>query len=147
MITRNDAAAGLFNGDVGLCLLGLDGQMRVWFEVTVAGAAANDGTDAQASPGSSRGVRAFAPGALPEHRGAFAVTIHKSQGSEYDHVALLLPPDADNRILSRQLLYTGASRARPTLELWATDPALDAAIATPVMRAGGLRQRLALSRE
>ena len=147
MITRNDAAAGLFNGDVGLCLRGMDGQMRVWFEITVARAGATDNTDAQASVGSNRGVRAFAPGALPEHRGAFAVTIHKSQGSEYDHVALLLPPDADNRILSRQLLYTGASRARHTLELWATDRALDAAIATPITRAGGLRQRLGWSRE
>ena len=87
-------------------------------------------------------MRAFAPGGLPDHRGAFAVTIHKSQGSEYDHVALLLPPEADNRILSRQLLYTGASRARHTLELWATAAALAAALATPITRAGGLRQRL-----
>ena len=142
MIARNDAAAGLFNGDVGLCLRGADGQMRVWFEVTLARGVPASGTDAQASASSNRSVRAFAPGGLPEHRGAFAVTIHKSQGSEYDHVALLLPPDADNRILSRQLLYTGASRARHSLELWATDAALATALATPVLRAGGLRQRL-----
>jgi exodeoxyribonuclease V alpha subunit len=135
LITRNDAAAGLFNGDLGLCLLGTDGQLRVWFE-----AAATDGDGAAA--GGQRRVRALAPGNLPAHEGGFALTIHKSQGSEYDHVALLLPPDADNRILSRQLLYTGASRARRVLELWATDAALEMAIATPVRRAGGLRQRL-----
>ncbi len=140
MITRNDAAAGLFNGDVGLCLRHADGQLRVWFEVTVARVAA--GAAADASAASTRSVRAFAPGNLPEHQGAFAVTIHKSQGSEYGHVALLLPPDADNRILSRQLLYTGASRAKHVIEIWATDAALSTAIATPVLRAGGLRQRL-----
>jgi exodeoxyribonuclease V alpha subunit len=136
LITRNDAAAGLFNGDVGLCLLGTDGQLRVWFE-----AAATSG-DGAATAGGPRSVRALAPGNLPAHAAGFALTIHKSQGSEYDHVALLLPPDADNRILSRQLLYTGASRARRVLELWATDAALETAIATPVRRAGGLRQRL-----
>lgn len=148
MITRNDAAAGLFNGDVGICLLDTDGQLRVWFEVTVARAAA-------ASPGApatahntvrNRSVRAFAPGSLPEHQGAFAVTIHKSQGSEYGHVALLLPPDADNRILSRQLLYTGASRAREVVEVWGTAAALAVAITTPVVRAGGLQQRLRVDR-
>ncbi len=136
LITRNDAAAGLFNGDVGLCLLGTDGQLRVWFE-----AAATSG-DGAATAGGPRSVRALAPGNLPAHAAGFALTIHKSQGSEYDHVALLLPPDADNRILSRQLLYTGASRARRVLELWATDAALETAIATPVRRAGGLRRRL-----
>jgi exodeoxyribonuclease V alpha subunit len=135
LITRNDAAAGLFNGDLGLCLLGTDGQLRVWFE-----AATTAGDEAVAN--GQRGVRALAPGNLPTHEAGFALTIHKSQGSEYDHVALLLPPEADNRILSRQLLYTGASRARRVLELWATDAALEAAIATPVRRAGGLRQRL-----
>lgn len=140
LVTRNDAAAGLFNGDVGLCLRGDDDRLRVWFEVTAPPDSDTDAVDANAT--SHRSVRAFAPGALPEHRGAFAVTIHKSQGSEYDHVALLLPPDADNRILSRQLLYTGASRARHALELWATDEALAAALATPIVRAGGLRQRL-----
>ena len=145
MITRNDAAAGLFNGDVGICLLGADGQLRVWFEVTVARGAMPAASTANAI--SNRGVRAFAPGSLPEHQGAFAVTIHKSQGSEYGHVALLLPPDADNRILSRQLLYTGASRAREVVEVWGTADALAAAIATPVLRAGGLQRRLRVARE
>ena len=144
MITRNDAAAGLFNGDVGICLRDPDGQMRVWFEI-IAAQRSTPGTLAPpAATASNRGVRAFAPGSLPEHQGAFAVTIHKSQGSEYDHVALLLPPDADNRILSRQLLYTGVSRAKHVVETWATDAALAIGIATPVLRAGGLRQRLQL---
>jgi exodeoxyribonuclease V alpha subunit len=70
------------------------------------------------------------------------VTIHKSQGSEYDHVAVLLPPDAENRILSRQLLYTGVSRAKQAIELWGTDVACQTAIATPVRRASGLAARM-----
>ena len=143
MITRNDAAAGLFNGDVGVCLRDMDGQLRVWFEVSAAHRSSSKVDETAADSASARAVRGFTPGSLPEHQGAFAVTIHKSQGSEYDHVAVLLPPDADNRILSRQLLYTGVSRAKHVVEIWAPDAALSTAIATPVVRAGGLRQRLA----
>lgn len=131
LITRNDYAARLFNGDVGLVLADASGTLRVWFETTLA-----DGRVA---------ARSLAPGTLPAHDGAFAITIHKSQGSEYAHAAVLLPPDPDNRILSRQLLYTGLSRAKRDVELWATDVALDAALGRPVHRAGGLAARLANS--
>lgn len=137
MITRNDYTAGLFNGDVGLCLLDENGHLRVWFEVTVR----EDGIEVSAEHVAQRRAIDFEPGNLPEHRGAFAMTIHKSQGSEYAQVAVLLPPDADNRILSRQLLYTGISRAKRRVELWAGDVALDVAIATPVRRAGGMAMR------
>ncbi len=145
MITRNDAAAGLFNGDVGLCLRDENDQLRVWFEVTVRDDN-RDASDAADKPTKlQRRAIDFEPGSLPEHRGAFAVTIHKSQGSEYEHVAILLPPDADNRILSRQLLYTGVSRAKKSVEIWGSDVALDAALATPVRRSGGLAARFALA--
>ena len=129
LVTRNDYATRLYNGDVGLCLADADGALRVWFETTTA-----DGEPA---------ARSFAPGTLPAHEGAFAITIHKSQGSEYDEVAVLLPPDPDSRILSRQLLYTGLSRARRTALLWSSEASLDAALARPVQRAGGLADRLA----
>ncbi len=143
MIVRNDYAAGLFNGDVGLCLRDEHGQLGVWFERTAAHASGQAMPGAESAPAESpRRVVRFAPGSLPEHQGAFAVTIHKSQGSEYDRVAVLLPPDPEHRILSRQLLYTGASRARQTLEVWATDTALATALATPVRRMGGLAARL-----
>ncbi|PWK82732.1 exodeoxyribonuclease V subunit alpha [Fulvimonas soli] len=128
LVVRNDYAARLFNGDVGLCLADAAGRLRVWFE----------GTDADGRPA----ARAFGPGTVPSHEGAFAVTIHKSQGSEYDHVAVLLPPDAEHRILSRQLLYTGLSRARRQVELWGSEAATAAALAQPAYRAGGLRERL-----
>ena len=126
MITHNDYAMRLFNGDVGVCLAGPDGHLRVWFE----------------SAGDAAGLREFAPGALPPNVTAFAVTVHKSQGSEYERVAVLLPPDADHRILSRQLLYTGVSRARDAVEIWAGDGPLAAALARPVQRNGGLADRL-----
>ncbi|WP_049623712.1 exodeoxyribonuclease V subunit alpha [Frateuria defendens] len=128
LITRNDYAARLYNGDVGLCLADADGQLRVWFEHTDAAGQAT--------------ARAFTPGSLPAHEPAFALTIHKSQGSEYAHVAVLLPPDPAHRILSRQLLYTGLSRARQSVELWASEGAAEAALAQPVRRAGGLGVRL-----
>ena len=129
LITRNDYASRLFNGDVGLCLADAEGRLRVWFE-----SAGGDGL---------AGARSFSPGALPAHEGAFAITIHKSQGSEYARVAVLLPPDPAHRILSRQLLYTGVSRARQAVELWAGEATLRAALALPVRRAGGLADRLA----
>ena len=129
LVTRNDYAARLFNGDVGLCLADADGHLRVWFE--------SAGADGEPT------ARSFSPGALPAHEGAFAITIHKSQGSEYRRVAVLLPPDPAHRILSRQLLYTGVSRARQAVELWAGEAALQAALARPIRRAGGLADRLA----
>ncbi|MEI7035578.1 exodeoxyribonuclease V subunit alpha [Fulvimonas yonginensis] len=129
LITRNDYANRLFNGDVGLCLADADGRLRVWFE-----SSGSDGLP---------GARSFSPGMLPAHEGAFAITIHKSQGSEYARVAVLLPPDPAHRILSRQLLYTGVSRARRVVELWAGEATLHAALARPIRRAGGLAERLA----
>ena len=133
IITRNDYAAGLFNGDVGICLAEADDTLRVWFEV----ARSSDSFDASGS-----GYRDFAPAALPAHESAFALTIHKSQGSEYQHVAVLLPPEYEHRILSRQLLYTALSRARASIEIWATQASLERAVLTPVTRAGGLADRL-----
>jgi exodeoxyribonuclease V alpha subunit len=126
MVTRNHYGAGLFNGDLGLCLRDGDGRLQVWFE-------------------SEAGARAFAPGALPAHDPAWAITIHKSQGSEYGHVAVLLPPDPEHRILSRQLLYTGLSRAKRSMEVWGPQASLDAALARAVRRAGGLAARLAVA--
>lgn len=128
IVTRNDYARGLFNGDVGIALEGPEG-LRVWFEVS----------DREGNPG----LRSFSPRALPGHESAWAITIHRSQGSEYRHVAVVLPPDADNRVLTRELVYTAISRARHDAEIWCTDGALRAALARPVRRLGGLRERLA----
>lgn len=123
IVTRNDYARGLFNGDVGIARQGVDG-LRVWFD-------APDGA-----------MRSFSPRALPEHETAWAITVHRSQGSEYDAVAVLLPADAQHRILSRELVYTAVSRTREQAQLWAGADALRAAVAHPVKRRSGLRAQL-----
>jgi exodeoxyribonuclease V alpha subunit len=127
IITRNDYARGLFNGDVGIALEGAEG-LRVWFELSD-----RDG---------SVGLRSFSPRALPAHESAWAITIHRSQGSEYHDVAVVLPPNEDNRVLTRELVYTAISRAKNRAEIWATDDALRTALARPIRRLGGLRERL-----
>jgi exodeoxyribonuclease V alpha subunit len=124
IVTRNDYARGLFNGDVGIALESGDG-LRVWFEA-----------------GNTSDPRSFSPRALPAHDTAWAITIHRSQGSEYEHVAVLLPPDADNRILSRELVYTAAPRPRAGATLWSSADSLRAAVARPVMRRSGLGEML-----
>ena len=127
IVLQNDYAAGLFNGDIGLCLRAADGSLRVWFEARGVEAA---------------GLRGLAPGALPLHGGGFALSVHKSQGSEYGEVALLLPPDSEHPILGRALLYTGATRARRALSLWSTEAALRTALSRPTQRVSGLAARL-----
>jgi len=127
IVTRNDYARGLFNGDVGIALEGTQG-LRVWFELSD-----RDG---------STGLRSFSPRALPAHDSAWAITIHRSQGSEYRDVAVVLPPDADNRVLNRELVYTAISRAKSHAEIWCTDASLRSALSRPVLRQGGLRERL-----
>ena len=128
MVRSNDYGRRLFNGDIGVTVH-RNGQLRVCFESTNADGLID--------------YRFLSPRELPEHDLGYALTIHKSQGSEYDHVAVLLPPDAGHLILSRQLLYTGVSRARRTLEIWSSDASLDAALARLSARDGGLRRRLA----
>ncbi len=127
IVLQNDYAAGLFNGDIGLCLRGADGSLRVWFEAR--------GTE-------GAGVRGLAPGALPLHGGGFALSVHKSQGSEYGEVALLLPPDPEHPILGRALLHTGATRARRALSLWCSEAALQTALSRATQRVSGLAARL-----
>ncbi len=130
MVLQNDYARGLYNGDIGLALGSGEG-LRVYFEVT----------DAEGRPG----WRALSPRELPEHALAYAITIHKSQGSEYGRVAVLLPPQEEHRLLTRQLLYTAISRARDAVELWASEPVVYTALARRAERAGGLREKLAHS--
>ena len=124
MVTRNDYALGLFNGDIGIALPGAGGALRVYFRT-------GDG-----------GVRAVSPAALPPHDTAFALTVHKSQGSEFEHAVLVLP-SAFSRVLSRELVYTAITRARARVELIGARAVLAQAIATPTQRDSGLAARIA----
>ncbi len=132
IVTRNDYSAGLYNGDVGICLLLADAQGRE--RLAVVFAAAPDGDPLP---------RCFDPDSLPAHEPAFALTVHKSQGSEYHRVAVLLPPLDAHPLLARQTLYTALSRAREAVELWAEPAAVAACLQTSLGRAGKLAERLA----
>jgi exodeoxyribonuclease V alpha subunit len=121
-VTRNDYDLRLFNGDVGLML-----------------AAENDASLRIVFPDADNTVRSLAPQRLPEHETVFAMTVHKSQGSEFERVLLVLP-DAASPVVTRELLYTGLTRARAHVELWSTEATLRQAVATPVRRASGLRE-------
>jgi exodeoxyribonuclease V alpha subunit len=122
MVTENSARHGLFNGDVGICLRDPDGASLAWF----------DGPD---------GPRAFHPGALPAHSSAFATTVHKAQGSEFDTVWLQLPA-VDSRVLTRELVYTGLTRARDALHVLGPAVSIEAALSRHARRVSGLAQRL-----
>ena len=122
MVRQNDYALGLFNGDIGLCLHGEFG-LRVHFE-------------------GEEGYRAFAPARLPSHDSAFAMTVHKSQGSEFGEVLLALP-ELPSPLLTRALFYTGITRAKQRVEIWGLPARLLDAVETRAERAAGLAQRLA----
>lgn len=122
LVTANDAATQLYNGDVGVTLA-IDGVPMVHF------------------PASDGGVRSFMPSQLPAHETAWAMTVHKSQGSEFDHVLVVLP-EADSRVLTRELLYTAVTRARRSVTISGSDRMIEAAIHRSVVRGSGLTDRL-----
>ena len=128
LVTENSYRHGLFNGDVGICLAGADGTPLAWFVDNDRGEGSN-------------GVRAFHPAALPAHESAFAMTVHKAQGSEFDKVWLQLPR-SDSRVLSRELLYTGLTRARSALHVVGSAEVIGAALARHARRVSGLAWRL-----
>lgn len=125
LVTKNDRDLGLFNGDVGVLFRGsAEGAPRVAFP----------------APGDG-GIRALSPARLPPHEPAFAMTIHKSQGSEFDDVVVVLPDD-DSPLLSRELLYTAVTRARRRVIVHAAKATVRAAVARTVARASGLGDAL-----
>ncbi len=126
LIRRNDYSLQLFNGEIGVVLPDpeRDGELSAFFA---------------AEGGAARGI---APALLPAHDPAYALTVHQSQGSEFDRVVLVLPPEG-SRMLSRELLYTACTRARQQIEIWASEQTILQAVAQQVERASGLELRLA----
>ncbi|MFZ0451354.1 MAG: exodeoxyribonuclease V subunit alpha [Desulfatiglandaceae bacterium] len=125
MITRNDYNLGLFNGDVGLILPDPEsgGDLRAFFVLP-------DGTP-----------RKMHPLSLPEHETVFAMTVHKAQGSEFENVLLLLP-DRLSPVLSRELIYTGLTRARKRIEVWGREEVFVEGVKRRIERSSGLREAL-----
>lgn len=123
LVTRNDHALGVFNGDVGITLPDRDGRLRVAFL------------------GADGSVRMLAPSRLPPFEAVWAMTVHRAQGSEFDAVAVVLPPEP-SRVTTRELLYTAITRARRRVEIWGSTAVLETTIARTLARSSGLRDRL-----
>jgi exodeoxyribonuclease V alpha subunit len=125
IILRNDYRLGLFNGDVGLLLPDGEtaGELRAFFR-TEAGS-----------------LRKMHPARLPEHETVFAMTVHKSQGSEFDEVALVLP-DQPSPVLTRELIYTGVTRARKKVAVWGREAVFVEGVGRCIERSSGLREAL-----
>ena len=123
MITRNDYNLKLFNGDIGVALPDANGTLRVFFR------------------GEGETIRPFSPLRLPEHETVYAMTVHKSQGSEFENVLLILP-DRESPVLTRELIYTGLTRASGSVQLWLREEIFRTAIARRVERTSGLRDAL-----
>ena len=123
IVTQNDYQLDLFNGDVGVVARDDAGDLRAFF------------------PGEGKKLRAFVPARLPPHETVFAMTVHKSQGSEFDEVGLVLPPEA-SPILTRELVYTGITRARSRVRIYGGREVLGAAVERRIERASGLREAL-----
>jgi exodeoxyribonuclease V alpha subunit len=99
MINVNNYSLGLFNGDIGLLWKNESGHLMAVFEQA------------------NNEYKWVNPSRLPQHETVYAMTIHKTQGSEFEHVALVLPEQSDNRLLSRELMYTGITRAKQKLSV------------------------------
>ena len=125
LVTQNDYTLHLYNGDIGIALPdpGAGGELRVFFR-------SPDGT-----------LRALHPVRLPEHETVYALTVHKSQGSEFDRILFILP-DQDSPVLTRELLYTGISRAREGVEVWGHETVFRDAVGRRTTRVSGLRDAL-----
>ncbi len=124
MVTVNDYELQLFNGDIGLIWRNAGGELRAWF------------------PQIGGGVRDIPAALLPQHTTAWALTVHKSQGSEFDEVLLILPQDERSPLLSRELIYTGITRARKKVIVHGSRAAFVRGCSRHVQRSSGLAERL-----
>ncbi|MBW2575301.1 MAG: exodeoxyribonuclease V subunit alpha [Deltaproteobacteria bacterium] len=126
LITRNDYSLKLFNGDMGITMPAPDSNSKDLYVYFL---------------GDSGELRWFLPYRLPEHETVYAMTVHKSQGSEFDNVLLILP-ERDYPVLTRELFYTGITRARKTVSIWAKEDVLETTISRKIERTSGLKDAL-----
>ena len=125
MVTVNDYNLRLFNGDVGIAFADPEsgGKLRVFFP----------------APGGV--TRKFSPSRLPAHETVYAMTVHKSQGSEFDRILFILPP-TDSEILTRELIYTAITRAKSGVEIWGEEKVFIAGVERRIERKSGLKDAL-----
>ena len=122
IVNVNNYRLGLHNGDIGICMPDEEGNPQIHFR-------------------QDNSIQTIAPGRLPDHNNAYALTVHKSQGSEFDRILLVLP-DKPSKVLSRELVYTAITRARTTIEVLGPKDVLSESIKSKIVRSSGLRDRL-----
>lgn len=122
IINVNDYTLRLHNGDTGLCLLNDDGNPKVYFR-------------------DEETIRGIAPGRLPDHDTAFVLTVHKSQGSEFDELLFVLP-HKPSKVLNRELIYTATTRARTKISVLGNRTILRKGVEKKLRRSSGLRPRI-----
>lgn len=126
LVTANDYGLGLFNGDIGL----------------TAPATADDKAPLVVNfPDTGGNVRGIPVARLSKIETVYAMTIHKSQGSEFDRVHVILP-DTDSAVLTRELIYTAVTRARSSVTVWGQQEVLEKALSRRIVRRSGLREAL-----
>ena len=122
LITQNDYTLSLYNGDFGVMIEEKSDKTKVWFQTT-------------------EGISAFSPYYLPPHETVYAMTVHKSQGSEFNHVILILP-DHDIPLLTIELIYTAITRAKKKFTLISSAEVFKQAVSRRIVRSSGLEERL-----
>ncbi len=125
MMTSNVYQYDIHNGDIGIIWPDEQGQLKVWFEL-------NSGK-----------YRTLSLSQCPEYKTAYAMTIHKSQGSEFKHILLILPY-TEVAVTTRELFYTGITRAAESVEIWSSESIIKTAITRKTQRVSGLLNRLTL---
>jgi len=121
MVLENDKLLKLYNGDIGIVQKEENGQKRVYFPNTE-------------KPGL---FRSFSPAQLPKNEAVFAMTIHKSQGSGFQKTLIILP-DRDSQILTKELIYTGVTRSQKLCEIWAKESIIKNSVQRKIKRDSGL---------
>lgn len=122
IINRNDYTLGLNNGEIGICVKKGSAAPQIYFQ-------------------QQQEFLKVAPSRLPEHKTAYALTVHKSQGSEFDRVLLMLPP-RKSRVLTRELLYTAVTRAKESVQIAGNEKILGDGIDAKLKRSSGLEDLL-----
>jgi len=125
MITQNDYTLKLFNGDTGIIFNdpNIKGETKAYFK------------------DNNNSIRSFHPSALPEHETVYAMTIHKSQGSEFDNVMLVLPEN-ESPVLTRELLYTAVTRTKGKIQIIGSEKIISYAVSRNIERKSGLKDML-----
>lgn len=140
MISENDYRLGLFNGDIGLLWRTSDGHLMAFFESSDQVIEKDKSIEQDKAGGllKDKAYKTLLPSRLPKYDTVYAMTIHKTQGSEFEHVAIVLPKQANHQLLSRELLYTGITRAKENLTIASNKQTWQLGVKTAIKRYSGL---------